>query len=197
MKRIVCALAAVVACGGEIEDNLARDAATNGSSDAQIPGGVGEPAALAGITLYHNEVRAAVDTSGIAAGPLPPMQWDSALAAHAAAWTEMCIDADANGLVDHSANAYRTNMVGYTTIGENVFGTPGTPTPRDAVQTWAAEKANFTYPTTCTATCGHYTQIVSRSSIHLGCALYPCSGLQYGGTVLCMYAPAGSGGAPY
>ena len=170
----------------------------NRSSDAQISGGVGEPPALAGITLRHNEVRAAVDTSGIAAGPLPAMQWNAALAAHASAWTEMCIDGDGNGLVDHSSTGYRSNVAGFSYIGENVFGASGAPTAQLAVTTWAAEKSNFTYPTTCAGSCGHYLQIVARASLHLGCALLTCNGLAYGGTVLCMSGPGGTGaGAPY
>ena len=41
-----------------------------------------EPPELAGITQLHNDVRAAVTTSD----PLPPLAWDPALAATAAAW---------------------------------------------------------------------------------------------------------------
>ena len=63
---------------------------------------------------------------------------------------------------------------------------------------WAQAKANFTYPSGCSGTCGHYTQIVWRTSVNLGCALVDCPNLQYRGTVLCNYGPGGnSGGAPY
>ena len=126
------------------------------------------------------------------------MRWDPNLAAHAQAWTSMCIDDDGNGLVDHSSIGYRSNAVGYAYIGENVFASGGTATPQQAVQTWASEKQNFTYPTTCSGQCGHYTQIVWRTSVNLGCAIQSCTNLAYPGTILCMYGPGGNGGgAPY
>jgi pathogenesis-related protein 1 len=207
MKGIVCALVLAApmyaGCGGEIEEGARIDAAGggsgSGSSDAAIQGGMGEPSNLTGITLYHNQVRAAVDTSGVAGGPLPMMQWDPDLAAHALAYTQMCKDTDAPaGLVDHSTTGYRSGAAGYAYIGENVFGSGGTATAQQAVSTWAGEKANFTYPSGCSGTCGHYTQIVWRTSVNLGCANVTCSGLTYGGTILCMYGEGGnSGGAPY
>jgi hypothetical protein len=207
MKGIVCALvlAAPIApiwagCGGEIDDGGTSDGGSgSGSADATIQGGMGEPANLTGITLFHNQVRAAVDTSGVAAGPLPMMQWDPDLAAHALAYAEMCIDTEAPaGLVDHSTSAYRMNAAGYTYIGENIFGSGGAATAQQAVNTWAGEKSSFTYPSGCSGTCGHYTQIVWRTSVNLGCANVTCAGLTYGGTILCEYGPGGnSGGAPY
>lgn len=204
MKGIVCALALATGCGGEIDDNMSMidaggSGSGSGSADASIPGGEGEPSNLTGITLYHNQVRAMVDTSDIAAGPLPPMVWDPDLAAHALAWAEMCVDNDApSGLIDHSSSTYRTNVAGYSYVGENVFGSGGAASAEQAVDVWAAEKANFTYPNTCSGTCGHYTQVVWRTSINLGCANVTCNSLTYKGAILCMYGPGGnSGGAPY
>ena len=201
MKGIVCAFAlgttVMTACGGDDGDMAASDA--NGNS-ADAPGGVGEPASLAGITLAHNQVRAMVDTSGIAAGPLPPMQWDPVIAANAKAWAEMCIDNDApTGLVDHSSSTYRSNVGGFAYVGENIFASGAAPaSPTQAVEVWAQEKQSFTYPSGCSGTCGHYTQVVWRTSVKLGCANVTCNGLQYKGVVLCEYGPGGnSGGAPY
>ena len=90
---------------------------------ADVPGGVGEPPELMGMTLYHNQVRAAVDTTGVAGGPLPPLQWDPNLAMYAATWAAMCNDTDHNGLVDHNPN--RTNVAGYQYIGENIYASGG------------------------------------------------------------------------
>ena len=51
---------------------------------------------------------------------------------------------------------------------------------------------------TCSGTCGHYTQIVWRTSLHVGCALVTCGSLTYKSVILCNYGPGGnSGGAPY
>lgn len=190
MKGIAYAVLFMAACGGD--DTMG----TTPTADA--PGGVGEPPGLMGITAAHNEVRAAVDTSGIAAGPLPPMKWDPELATHAAAWTSMCIDGDGNGLVDHSSSSYRTNVAGYAYVGENVFGAGGNASGTQAVAAWASETQYFTYPSGCSGVCGHYTQIVWRGSVNLGCAIETCSNLTYRGVVLCMYGPGGnSGGPPY
>jgi hypothetical protein len=199
MKRVVGA-ALLAACSGEVTSGADDGGTTGGDGgsmsmiDAAIPGGMGEPANLAGITLYHNQVRAAVQTTT----PLPPMQWDPALAAYAAQWAAMCKDGgdSVNGLIDHNPN--RQNVAGYSYIGENIFGGGGPATAKQAVDSWASEKANFTYPTGCSGICGHYTQIVWRTSTNVGCALQVCPGLAYGNTIVCDYGPGGnSGGAPY
>ncbi|MDB4958223.1 MAG: uncharacterized protein JWO36_5792 [Myxococcales bacterium] len=189
--------------------NADIDAANNGTQDGNhttrdgaitdVPGGVGEPASLAGMTLYHNQVRAMVDTTGIAAGPLPPLQWDPNLASYAAAWAAMCQDTQAPmGLIDHDPN--RVGVVApYPYIGENIYASGGTATAMAAVTLWAAEKQNFTYPNTCPSNnCGHYTQIVWRTTTHVGCALQNCPALAYPSSIVCDYGPGGnSGGAPY
>ncbi|MCX5742595.1 MAG: CAP domain-containing protein [Proteobacteria bacterium] len=163
-----------------------------GSVDAA--GGVGEPAELAGMTLFHNQVRAAVDT----ATPLPALQWDPALAAYAAAYLAGCPDAQPPvGLVDH--NPARQNVAGYTYIGENIYASSGSATAKAAVDSWASEKADYDYATNgCTGTCGHYTQVVWRETTHVGCAIHACAGLMYPSTILCDYGPGGNDGSkPY
>ncbi len=169
---------------------------------ADVPGGVGEPPDLMGMTLYHNQVRAAVDTTGIAAGPLPSLQWDPNLASYAATWAAMCQDTTpADGLVDHNPN--RTNVAGYAYIGENIFAAGGqTATAMQAVNGWADEKADYTYATnTCAAgrVCGHYTQLVWRATLYVGCALQNCPNLMYPSSIVCDYGPGGNynGESPY
>ena len=91
-------------CGGD-DGGMMMTMTDGGGGTSDVPGGVGEPANLTGITMMHNQVRAMVDTTGVAGGPLPPMVWDPDLAAHALAYTQMCIDNMApSGLVDHSPN---------------------------------------------------------------------------------------------
>jgi len=193
----------VIGCSGEVDGT--GDGGNNGGGDGavpgdgprpDVPGGVGEPAELAGITLYHNEVRAAVQT----ATPLPAMEWDASLAQTAAAWVAMCRDTDAPiGLIDHNPN----RSVGHPYyVGENVFGAGGTATAQQAVQVWASEGANYNYATnTCAAgkVCGHYTQIVWRTSVKLGCAKGTCAGLTYPNVIVCDYGPGGNlqGQKPY
>jgi pathogenesis-related protein 1 len=192
------------ACGDDGAVIAGGDAPTGGSDagsgsgsggpDAAIPGGVGEPAELTGMTLFHNQVRAAVDTPT----PLPPLEWDPALAAYAAQWAAQCIDVVTPiGLIDH--NQARQNVAGYAYIGENIYGSGGTATAQATVMSWSAEKANYNYTAnTCAGVCGHYTQIVWRATTHVGCALKNCPGLQYGSTIVCDYGPGGNNGQrPY
>lgn len=191
---------AFAACSGSTDGDQPPDDA-NGTIDgrmgsmidAAIPGGVGEPAELMGITLYHNQVRAAVVTST----PLPPYEWDPTLAATAAAWIAKCTDTMAPiGLIDHNPD----RSVGHPYyVGENVFGAGGGATAKQAVDLWASEKANYNYDTgACSGVCGHYTQIVWRTSVKLGCAKGTCAGFTYPTSIVCNYGPGGnSGGKPY
>ncbi|KAG4114361.1 hypothetical protein ERO13_D12G041532v2 [Gossypium hirsutum] len=65
---------------------------------------------------------------------------------------------------------------------------------------WVNEKANYNYNSNrCAAgkVCGHYTQVVWRNSVHLGCAKVKCNN---GGTfIVCNYSPRGNivGQKPY
>ena len=128
--------------------------------------------------------------------PLPFLTWNNDLAATAAAWVAQCQDTESpSGLVDH--NDGRSNGHPYY-VGENIYASSGTATPAGAVESWADEKANFTYPSGCSGVCGHYTQIVWRTTREVGCAIGRCNGLSYPSTIVCNYGPGGnSGGAPY
>ncbi|KAF5731874.1 pathogenesis-related protein 1-like [Tripterygium wilfordii] len=68
----------------------------------------------------------------------------------------------------------------------------------DVVNLWVAEKANYDYESnSCNGVCGHYTQVVWRKSVRLGCARVGCDN---GGTfVICSYDPPGNynGELPY
>lgn len=174
---------------------------SSGGAPGDAPGsntGDTEPAELAGMTQYHNQVRAMVDTTGVAGGALPALIWDASLAATAAAWVARCQDGDGNGLVDHNPDR-STGHPFY--VGENIFASGGTATAHDAVLLpvygWAAEAAHYHYATnSCDtgATCGHYTQLVWRATQRVGCAIGRCSGLTYPSTIVCDYGPGGNVG---
>ena len=169
----------LIACGSE----------QSAGTDARFS--VAEPPALAGITQAHNEVRSGV---GVAA-----LVWDPALAQVAQAWAEACVDNDApSGLIDHNSGRSDT-YPGY--VGENIYGSSGTADPIQAVTAWADEVADYDYATnSCTAgrVCGHYTQVVWRTSTKLGCGVATCAGLRFGSSVVCNYSPGGNNGdRPY
>jgi pathogenesis-related protein 1 len=185
---------AIAACSGS-DDPANSDGGTDGMSNVDAQGGVGEPADLMGITLYHNQVRALVQT----ATPLPALQWDPSLAANAAAWAAMCKNDDGSpAIMDHSTSQFRSMGQPYY-VGENIFASSGNATAMGAVNSWASEKSNYNYDSnTCNGTCGHYTQIVWRATLKLGCAKQNCPNIQFPSTILCNYGPGGNnGGKPY
>lgn len=185
---------AAAGCGGSstmaADDMPPIDAPGSGGG----PGSAapGEPAALAGITSFHNQIRAMVDTTGVAGGALADLTWDDSLAATAQAWVAKCTDTDGDGLLDH--NADRSTGHPYY-VGENIYASTGTAGAHDAVFSWGGEDASYDYANnTCAAgkMCGHYTQVVWRTTQKVGCAIGTCPKLKFGSTIVCDYGPGGN-----
>ena len=167
-----------------------------GCGPASTAGDAGTVPSDGGLTAQQQEWLTAHDGVRAAAMPapnpaLPVTSWSTAAATQAEDWVARC---DFN---HRSPN----------TLGENLFASTDPRAPTAVVNEWAAEKANYTWATNACASgkaCGHYTQIVWRSSTGIGCAQKLCtSGSPFGsGTwyfTVCDYAPAGniSGQAPY
>ncbi|MQL91536.1 hypothetical protein Taro_024150 [Colocasia esculenta] len=117
-----------------------------------------------------------------------PMVWDDAVAAYARSYANRRIG-DCN--LVHSGGPY----------GENLFWGMGAEfTAGDAVRAWVNERQYYDYNSnTCAAEqqCGHYTQVVWRNSVRLGCARVKCnSGAIF---IICNYDPPGNyrGERPY
>jgi uncharacterized protein YkwD len=134
------------------------------------------------MTAQHNAARANV--SPVPATPLPAMSWDATVAAAAQAWADQC-------MFSHNAGNYGQNL--YASTG----GSP--PSPKTVVDNWVSEVSDYNYAAnTCSGVCGHYTQVVWRSSTLLGCGIKTCttnspfsgSGAWY--IVVCNYSPAGN-----
>jgi hypothetical protein len=120
------------------------------------------------------------------------MQWSESAQALAADWAARCVfeHRDPNSL------------------GENLFAGTRFEDAAQIVGDWASEKADYTYASnSCAAgaACGHYTQIVWRSSVGLGCAQQRCTNVppwgfgEYWSFTVCDYDPAGNfvGQRPY
>ena len=157
--------------------------------------GSGEPAELAGITDAHNAVRAGVATSP----PLAPLAWSASLADTARSWAAQCRDTQAPiGMIDHNPGR-STGHPWY--VGENIYAASWPAPPQSAVTSWASEVAFYDYArNSCAAgqVCGHYTQLVWRTTAFVGCARSYCPGLAYAHSVVCNYGPGGNtGGRPY
>jgi pathogenesis-related protein 1 len=149
------------------------------------------PAAWQGNLQLHNCARKTVEPA--ANPPIPLMHWASDVAATAQAYANQCV-------YQHS---------GAPGLGENIFaGAPWGDDETTAAQLWAGEFASYDYASnTCAsgAVCGHYTQMVWRSSVEIGCGITNCSvnspfaGFPQWTFVVCNYRPPGNfvGQRPY
>ncbi|KAL0545034.1 hypothetical protein IC582_020172 [Cucumis melo] len=123
--------------------------------------------------LAHNKVRLNVTH--------PLLNWDKKLARYARRWGMKRMN---DCRMVHSYGPY----------GENLFwGALDHWTPKEAVESWSKEK-QFYDPrhNACSAgqMCGHYTQIIWRDSLKLGCTRVKC---QTGGVLMiCEYDPPGN-----
>ncbi|XP_031129878.1 pathogenesis-related protein PR-1 type-like [Ipomoea triloba] len=130
----------------------------------------------------HNAARQAVGVG--------PMTWDNAVAKAAQDY--------ANTRVGDCRMVHS----GDRRYGENLaWGSGDFMTGRRAVELWVAEKQDYDYGTnTCRPgkVCGHYTQVVWRKSVKLGCARVQCRN-NLGYLVVCNYSPPGNyvGERPY
>ncbi|KAE8681939.1 Pathoproteinsis-related protein 1 [Hibiscus syriacus] len=129
----------------------------------------------------HNEARSAVNVG--------PMTWDETVAGFARDYANQRI-ADCNLVHSGGGGQY----------GENLAGSSVDLSGTDAVRLWVDERADYDYNSNSCApekVCGHYTQVVWRDSVRLGCAKVRCNN---GGTFIgCNYAPPGNfiGQKPY
>ena len=126
----------------------------------------------------HNAVRARVG--------MPPLGWSRQLAAVAQNWADTLLR---TGRFAHQAdNRY----------GENLYEISGAAAwPAQVVAAWADEARDYDVRTnTCRGECGHYTQIVWRTTRFVGCAAAGDSERQ---VWVCEYDPPGNviGYAPY
>ena len=147
------------------------------------------------IVAEHNKWRS---DAGIA----EKLSYSPALAKSAQAW--------ANQLQQvHHCQMQHSNAHGR--YGENIFWSSAliwsdgsrelrNVSPKELVDKWASEKASYDYASNeCTAeTCGHYTQLVWRSTTQLGCAIAVCNDT-HEQVWVCHYQPAGNifGEKPY
>lgn len=123
---------------------------------------------------------------------VPLMEWDFAIAAQAQAWAN-------NGLFKHSPREDRT--VDSVVSGENLAWGYPVRSGIDSVMAWYNEiqytrggLASHPYDTTEQGKAiGHYTQVVWKSSVKLGCAKGRSSmGDSEGDFWVCQYGPAGN-----
>lgn len=130
----------------------------------------------------HNRERAEVGA--------PPLRWDPALAADAAAWAG---ELAASGAFEHAPD----DPDAAEPEGENLWmGTSGAFSAEEMVGMWIEEKAHYrpapipnASRTGDFADVGHYTQLVWAETGRVGCALAQGGGDEY---LVCRYLQAGN-----
>ncbi len=123
----------------------------------------------------HNFERAAYNVA--------PLKWDCKLAAMAQEWAD-------RGVFEHRDTPY----------GENLFVSARTDlTMNPMIDMWLAEKAFWNNKAGSCATgkvCGHFTQIVWKSTTRIGCGVNRKASGNWKLLLVCNYDPAGNKGGP-
>ncbi|KAI3900295.1 hypothetical protein MKW92_010675 [Papaver armeniacum] len=147
------------------------------TSDAKLNGTIFMEQILDG----HNAARAEVG--------VPPLTWDRNLAVFARGYIDEDRRGDCQLLYSERSS-----------FGETIYTGPPTITAADAVAFWVSGKQWYTYANNSCAVgkdCSDYTQIVWRTTIHVGCAQIKCdTGDLF---IACEYYPHGNyaGALPY
>lgn len=120
---------------------------------------------------------------------VPPLQWDPELAAKSGEWAEHL---SRTGKFEHSPDDPEGER-----IGENIWGgTPDAYQPEMMVGLWIDEKKHYkagTFPDNSRSgrveQVAHYTQVIWRSTTHVGCAARRVGGEE---VMVCRYRTAGN-----
>jgi pathogenesis-related protein 1 len=153
------------------------------------------------VTAHNNARSGAIVALNPTPSPaLPTVSWDPILADSAYNYLVKCQSSDGT-MVSHNANRSSDYVAlgGSGYVGENIYAMQGgAAKPTDAVTLWMGEASSYDYATN-TGDAGHYTQVVWRDSVRIGCAIVTCSAVKYSNTILCDYAPGGNynGQKPY
>ncbi|MEO8548210.1 MAG: CAP domain-containing protein [Sphingomicrobium sp.] len=132
------------------------------------------------LLAMHNNERAQLN--------IPPLMWDPQLAVAAASYGPALVSL---GYLRHSP---RTDRPGQR---ENLWmGTRGAFSPEQMVASWIAEKREFRpglFPNVSSTgnweDVAHYTQVISKSTTRVGCAIQPAGQWDF---LICRYSPPGN-----
>jgi pathogenesis-related protein 1 len=117
---------------------------------------------------------------------LRPLAWSDKLATAAQSWADTLLK---------QRKFYHQPQASY---GENLFELRGgKATSDDVVHDWMSESLDYDYASNrCYSVCGHFTQVVWRSTVEVGCAVARGGGRE---VWVCRYSPPGNvaGQRPY
>ena len=129
---------------------------------------------MAGMLAAHNAARR---EAGV-----PALQWSDSLTTSAQRWADTL-----------RANGCNMRHSGARNLGENLAWAGGqTLSPSQVVGMWVGERRTYDAArNTCApgAVCGHYTQVVWRSTTQIGCAKAQCGRSE---VWVCQYTPPGN-----
>jgi hypothetical protein len=183
----------IAATGGTVAPATGGVATGGTATGGKATGGTvttGGTTASAGVASQYvdavNAVRAAVTQPANYKGtwtPLPDVAWSDTVAASAKAWADNLAATQNCNLVHESQSTYGENLA----MGTNL-------TPQQAVTMWASEKNLYTWSATYSmadfnAGSGHYTQLVWRKSIQIGCGSATCGRSV---VISCRFSPPGN-----
>ena len=186
----------LVACGGSESVKKEPAASVAKVMPAVVP--VASGGRFTGAAQAHNRIRNQHN--------LAPMKWSASLASYAQEWASQLASAN-NCQMKHRPNSGAFKQ----RYGENLYWASPTTwsdgrkevqpvTVHDVVNAWASEVKDYNYANNSCKPgkqCGHYTQIVWKSSTEVGCGYAQCS--DKGQLWVCNYSPAGNyvGQKPY
>ncbi|MET0287090.1 MAG: CAP domain-containing protein [Polyangiales bacterium] len=201
--------ARVILADAATRDAQVADASMGMGMDAAV---VAEPGAevgrLAGFTAAHNRARAKVSSEP----PLAPLAWSNEIALVAQAYAEQLASTCLDTLTHSNArNGWGENLASFGVQGGTGLEPNGS--AAGTVELWESELACYTFGpfqsgtnATCSAACerfggcGHYTQLVWRSTQRVGCGVASCTAGGWRRSYwVCNYDPAGNynGQEPY
>lgn len=150
-----------------------------------------EPPGFEGTVEAHNVWRRQVG--------VPDITWSGDVAAIAQEWADQLASQD-----ESCTTPGHRDDLGARNLGENLFWAwaPGSAAPplvtsQNVVDSWGSESQDYDATThTCAegSVCGHYTQIVWRTTEQVGCGKASCESSQNGPTIIwvCNYSPPGN-----
>ena len=147
----------------------------------------GESGNMLGMTEAHNGYRKEEHSVNLV--------WNSDVAAYAQEWAEYLRDNHDCELQHRSWLGMAVQSYGENLYGSSVWGMGLNTTPQKVVDAWWGEISDYDYASnSCTAVCGHYTQVMWKGSTEVGCGMAVCDeGANAQSDVwVCNYDPPGN-----
>ncbi|MHB8809925.1 MAG: CAP domain-containing protein [Desulfobulbaceae bacterium] len=157
-----------------------------------------EKGVMAGMTQAHNMVRAELG--------LPQVVWSDELARFAEEWAQYLVERNGCRMRHHPGQDKRA-----LPYGENLYWASAIRqgngrrkrqdiTPQKVINSWVSERQDYDPARNGCGrgeSCGHYTQVVWRSTRRIGCGMATCSDMSQ--IWVCNYDPPGNfiGQSPY